>query len=527
MLINKTSLFVSLTAASAALAAAPAAAQVSSIAPFHKTADLLIADAAGGRILRAADVDNDGLYNGALEVSLYFDPQLAINPATGFAFGSILTNPSILTIDRRGDVYIVANGSNTIILRLHDDDGDGAAMGPGEASVYFNSNSLPSIFGAAVNGAVFDWNDELYITADGPAFDYVIKLKDNNNDGDVNDPGEAAIVYDDSVAASNGNPPLFNVAWAGFIPGGSLYITNASFFHKFTVKFSDAAPANGQFHDSGEVIPIYSSANGNPAQGAAKCARFAKDGKLYIYNTQTKNLIVTSDNNFNGIYDGAGEGGVFASTGQDGIFISSGSQFDIRSDGAVLFADFGAASRIILWKDNNNDGDALDAGESAEALTFANSAFPFVDPRALCFLPAEPSNFGGVRASNVQLKWNREGGLPKVGNLNFSLILTNAPVGAAVGIFYSDSQASQAFDSFIPGYADPNCYLWINILSPDSGLIDPGVGLASNANTIIPFPLPSFLDSVAGNTYYIQAIAVDLNLNYPVVLSDGLSIPIL
>ena len=45
-----------------AILSAGALAQVSTVLPFHRTADLLVGDATSGRILRAHDADLDGAY---------------------------------------------------------------------------------------------------------------------------------------------------------------------------------------------------------------------------------------------------------------------------------------------------------------------------------------------------------------------------------------------------------------------------------------------------------------------------------
>lgn len=523
-------------ALAAGLLLAPvAAAQVPSLLPYHRTADLLIGDAANGVVLRARDLAGTGSYAVPGSLSIYFDPTVALDPASGLPYGPILGVPKVITADLKGTVYVVGQGgqgSPVRVFRLRDLDGNGDANGPGESSIYLDGSLVPIFGNAEVNGAAFDANGALWLTADALYNDFVVKFTDGNHDGDVNDLGEATIVYDDAAAANAGNPPLFNVAWAGFTKDGKFFMTNAAPFHRFTVILEDnSSPPNGLLHDAGDVTIIYQSQAQNPAQGIARCARFGVDGRLYIYNLQSRHFIAAEDKNGNGIFDNAGEALLYFVSGDQGIDLGSGTVFDVRGDGAIVFADSGADAKLVVLQDLTGNGDARGAFESRVDLVFASSAFPTAQPRAVYFLPEVPEKYGiGTWTSAgapLTLDWDSESGLPYPGNQGFHVQLTYGAPFSTVGLLYSENSASIALHPYAPGIVDPNAVLYVDIFAMDAGALDPGVATSASGSALVPLPLPPSLAPLAGRTYWLQGVSVDFALQAPVVLSNGLTIPLL
>jgi hypothetical protein len=513
--------------------AAPAAAQIQTILPFHRTADLLIGDSNSGRVLRARDMDQDGSYAGAGDsLFVYFDPAVAVDPTTGSPYGSVPgAAPSVITADRFGNIYIVYQGAPPNVFVTRDLNGDGDANGLGESAWYVKGALVPAIANSQCSGAAVDPDGNLWITADELSNDYVVKFTDLNHDGDANDPGEAKVVYDDAAATAAGGAPLFDLSWGGFMPNGVFYMTNVASFHRFTVGLVDSN-LDGDANDPNEVFYLYQSATGAPQQGVARCARFGTDKKLYMYNSANKFFIVAEDTNSNTAYDNTGEAKQYFVSGDNGIALGGGLVFDIRGDKTVVFGDLGPTARLVLLRDNNNDGDARDPGDLAAVdIVFASTTFPNAQPRTVFFMPEEPATFGtGCNSSwgtPVDLQWQQNTGLPIVGNTNFGLRLTGAAPSSIVGLIYSDALASVPLASLAPGTADFSCLLYVDLFSPEAGAIDPGVLTDATGSANLALPISASLAPIAGRTFYIQALAVDFQLQFPIVLTNAVTIPFL
>ncbi|HKE00960.1 MAG TPA: hypothetical protein VKE69_08120 [Planctomycetota bacterium] len=518
---------LSLAALAVAFAVPLASAQVDTVMPFARTSDLLIGDSVTSRVLRATDVDGDGLFSSPGELSVFFDPTVAIDPFFGVPYGA-LGSPFVITFDLQGYAYVVYTATTNVIVRLRDVDGDGNANGPGESTRFADSGFTPVLSGAWLRGAAADPSGALFVSIDD-ANDLVVRLVDLNGDGDALDPFEQNVVYDDSIAFQNENPYMVDIAWVGFLPGGTLALVNAAVFHKFTVKLDDF-DANGVFHDAGEVSLAYASTNGNPAQGTAPWIRTATKHRLFIDNDSDHTIVVATDSDGDLVYDGPGEAKIFAAQ-SDGPPIGGGTSFDLRDDDALYFAATSPTSRILRLADGNGDGDARDPGESTVAVDFSATAFPLTFATAVTFMPLEPSPLGTGATTSLgaaTLAWRAASGLPKVGNLDFALRLSGGPPSSPVGLLYSPDTTSLPLSALIGGLAAPTSILYVDLFSPAAGSLDPfaatnGAGLADP----IHVPLPAGLAPFAGATIHVQALAVDFALASPIVLSNAVSIPLL
>jgi hypothetical protein len=522
------SIVLALGAAFSALPSA-AQAQVQSVLPFGKTRDLLVGDSAGSQILRIAA---DSLESGSPVITNYFDPTIAINPATGVPYGPILGIPTAITSDLKGRIYVIGQGAFPRIFSLIDLDGDGNANGPGESRIFLDGSLVANLGNSLSNGLAVDPSGVVWITADGAAGDWVYRCEDLNADGDANDIGEVTEFYNDSTATANGSSPLFDVTWTGFTPSGSLFVTNTASFHQFIVGLQDnSVPPDGDANDLTDITFLYTTISGVTPIGKCTCARFTADGRLFMYNSTAKNLVVAADLNHNGSWSDPGEHHVYAASGSSGITLGAGVCFDLRGDGAIVFGDTGAAARLVVWKDGNANGNANDPGEATIAFSFASTAFPGAQPRSVFFLPAEPEAFGAAVASSTGLpsvlSWDRDGGLPKPGNLQFALQVSQAPAQTATGCLVSASLMPIPLDALAAGLADPNCVLYLNVFDPGFAALGDAVSSDLAGNATIALPLPTWLTSVVGQTFYIQSLVVDGAGPFPVVLTNALSVTIL
>ncbi|MFN0208024.1 MAG: hypothetical protein ACKVS6_17095 [Planctomycetota bacterium] len=502
------------------LLASLAGAQVATILPFAASSDLLVGDSNGGRILR---ITANTLESGSPQISVYFDPVSAIDITTGQPYGAILGTPAAITSDLSGRIFIAAQTTFPRVFRLVDLNNDGDAQDSGESTVFVDGSQISNFSNSTANGIAVDPNGTAWVTSDAATGDWVYKFTDIDNNGNANDAGEIVEFYNDGTYTANGGSPLFNVAWAGFTPSGKFYMTNAASFHQFVVTLDDVSN-NGTANDFSDVSTI-------SLIGKCRCARFGRDGRLYMFNTTTKVLVASNDQNNNSYYSDPGETVTFAQSSVSTALLQTGQIFDIRADGAVVFGDTGASAKLVIWKDNNQNGVATDPADTTISVSFAGTAFPNAQPRSVFFLPVEPAQFGTACNNSTGfpgiLSWDRDGGLPKPGNLNFSLDVDQAPPGSLVGVMYSGSDTSISFDSLLPGLSDPACLLYLDIFDAEFNTVEPLQSADANGHVTIPIALPQSVAALAGLTFYLQALVYDPSAALPITLTNGVALPLL
>lgn len=502
------------------LLASLASAQVATVLPFAKTSDLLVGDSNGGRILRIA---GNTLESGTPLISVYFDPASAIDIITGLPYGPILGTPTAITSDLSGRIFVIGQSAFPRVFRIVDLNNDGDAQDAGESTVFVDGSQVSNFGNSTANGIAIDPNGTAWVTSDGAAGDWVYKFTDIDNNGNAHDAGETVEFYNDALYASNGGAPLFNVAWAGFTPSGVFYMTNAASFHQFVVTLDDVS-ADGTAND-------FSDVNVTALIGKCRCARFGRDGRLYMYNTTTKALVVSNDQNNNDYYSDSGETVTFAQSSASTAILQTGQIFDIRSDGAVVFGDTGTSGNLVIWKDNNQNGVATDPADSTITVPFLGTSFPNAQPRSVFFMPVEPQQFGTAVNNSTNLpgvlSWDRAAGLPKPGNLSFSLNVDQAPPGALAGLMYSGSDTSISFDSLLPGLSDPASLLYLNIFDPEFNTVEPVQTIDANGHVTIPIALPQSVAALAGLSFYLQALVYDASAALPITLTNGVVLSLL
>lgn len=517
--------------------AATATAQVQQIHPLHQVGDLLIGDSFTSKVLRARDVNNNGDYNDAGEVTLYFDPAIALDPNTNLPYGaSKLGNPIGMVHDMRGNVYVVDSSTSRTCFRMRDLNGDGDANDPGESNIWMDGTNGGGLSNFAFQGVTVDAAGNVWLTASGQGtgftnIDRIFKTTDTNNDGDANDVGEQTVVYDRGVALLNGAILLDVPAWPGFMTDGNLYVTNGFTSNQGTYRLVDLN-ANNRYDDAGEISSVYSGLAGNPVPKFNWCTRYGRDGRLYVFN-QTDRLVIRAtdvDNNFR--FDDVGEAAVFCQSGTGGFTWSGAFSLETRPDGAILVGDQGGSpnNRVLLFRDLDNSGDALGTGEQTAVLTFATSAFPTAKPRSMLFLPVEPSQFGTGCPTSLNttptLEWVRDGGIAKFGTTQFTMKTTGNIPFAPIYLLYSDSTLALPFDNIVGALTNPGCTLYPNLFSIEFNGLDFGFCDATGelifSTPISPSP------SLGGMTFTAQVMTVDTLISgTPLLLSNALLVPIL
>ncbi len=145
-------------------------------------------------ILRMIDLDANGDMLGAGEVSIYFDQSSpAIDP---------LTDPESVATAPDGSV-IVGDSASGRVVRLRDLDGDGTALGAGEATVLYDASGLYLL--SDIESIQVDGSGRIFVVDEDSGT--VLIMEDLNGDGDCLDPEETVTFYDGMAPGASVQDP--------------------------------------------------------------------------------------------------------------------------------------------------------------------------------------------------------------------------------------------------------------------------------------------------------------------------------
>jgi hypothetical protein len=347
-----------LLVSAAALVAAPLSAQIPPLLPYTRTVDMLVVDSSFDGVWRLSDLNQDGDYNDAGEVTVYY------SDASGIA----LTNPTCITVADDGTAYI-ADSTVDIVLALRDLNGDGDANDPGEFTQVFTSNGPGGITMASAQGLTVDALGRVYVAvsnAGSPPVgsDMILRLEDLNGDQDFDDLGEAAIyasIPGSSTTLGTSIPTKVVVTATGDLLYTEVGTTAA--LPKGIYRLADTN-LDGDASDPGEWTPVWTPVV--PSPGFATTPFFwslALDWTGVMYTAEysaNENVWRIFDADFSGTIDPS-EATIFYHT-------SASTWWDVivREDGAILLVEAENPDRITRLIDGNADNDALDAGEAVE-----------------------------------------------------------------------------------------------------------------------------------------------------------------
>ena len=134
---------------------------------------------------------------------------------------------------------------------------------------------------------------------------------------------------------------------------------------------------DGDFHDAGEILSFYDDAAGSITLTNPNCIATANDGTVYIGDSTVDVIVALRDNNGDGDAVDAGEHRVFfdSSANASGITMASIQGLKVDALGRVFAAVSnagGGTDIILLLEDGNMDGDANDLGEATDYCTIPN-----------------------------------------------------------------------------------------------------------------------------------------------------------
>jgi DNA-binding beta-propeller fold protein YncE len=222
-----------------------------------------------------------------------------VNGSSGITFAS----PTCIAVAHDGTVY-VGESSTDFIAAMRDQDGDGDADDPGEARVFFDLSNASLLQLESIQGICVDRLGRVFAT-DANA-DRILILEDLNGDGDANDLSEAR-VYHDVPGTAAGGDSIPTAVLAGL--DGNLYFTDngaTGVIPKGVYRLEDLT-FDGDCNDPGERTLFWApTAAASPfLYGLAIDASF----RFYLSDHSTNEQVLTA-------FDADGSGTI-----QDGKFV--------------------------------------------------------------------------------------------------------------------------------------------------------------------------------------------------------------
>ncbi len=307
---------------------------------------LLVNDSSADRVFRCVDLNNDGDYNDLGEVVDYYDD------ITG-AFS--LTNNNGIVCVPGGPTYI-SDATERYVLALRDTNNDGDALDPGEASIFFDGRPGGNADGVPMTSPQYlAWDpstSSFFVatanTGTAGSLDEILRLRDNNADGDANDLGEVVRYWTAPAGAVGDYIP----EGVGIFGGRVYYVEIGS--TGVTAKGVYALIDNnndGDAQDPGERVPFFvpPTLTGTPFFWSIE-----QDPSGWFYLADTGNDVIWRFKDLNNDGD-AQDPGEFS---QWYVVGAPSTIWDIAiaSDGTLYTTDAQSPERISALRDANNDG---------------------------------------------------------------------------------------------------------------------------------------------------------------------------
>lgn len=305
----------------------------------------LVTDTSGDTIWSCIDANADGDYDEIGEVTPFYDD------TTGAVQ---LTNNTSLLRSADGIVW-VSDSTEDVIVRLEDGNGNGNALDPGEATIWFDGTAGNSS-GVELGVPRGMWRDAdgvLWVASGDSGFggnDAIIRLQDLNSDGDANDAMEQ-LEY--ATFAPNG--PLGESVPTAVVRGadGAIYYTDSGgtgVIARGVYRLEDL-DGSGVIDQPGEnqvfFIPTALSGNNFYWDLAIDSA-----GRFYIADSVNDVIWRFEDTDASGSVDPLTEAAV--------IFTAPGSSWiwdiSLASDGTIYAVEDEAPDRLLRLVDLNADG---------------------------------------------------------------------------------------------------------------------------------------------------------------------------
>ncbi len=280
--------------------------------------------------------------------------------------------------------FLVNDRTRDAIYVLHDANGNDAIDIPGEVSVYFDGTNASGVLGPMNPSCLDIYPSGLVLMGDQQNRN-VYLLFDANNDGDAQDAGEAWIAVD--ATNLSGISFAFPTGAAFDVAGRPIVVNAGNGFGADGIYLLADANNDGDAQDAAEVQTLCGAGDFGPGNGPYSPQEIVLRGATgYLHNSSTDlhGVVRFRDENNDGDADDAGEFVVWADAANaSGIAISAGFALepDAARPGALYFQQTltGSNDQVLRMTDVNADGDAQDAGEIVAVYQTGEANFTMID----------------------------------------------------------------------------------------------------------------------------------------------------
>lgn len=361
------------------LAATAAAQTIFPALPFARTTDFFVTDSTGDNVWRLRDLNQDGDFNDASEVVVFYDDVQGTIP---------LTNNVGIAVGPDGRVW-VCDSSEDVVVVLHDANGDGDALDLGEHEVFFDGTSSLS-YGGNAAGILLTSAQDLTVDAAGVVWvassntggggqDVILRLEDLGGLPGANDPGEATVFANFFLGGATGAsiPTDVQVGPDGFL----YYVENGTGgVPKGIYRLRDDN-GNGNANDPGEIETFFVPGTVGSATSAFHWG-LAIDiqGAMSLSDSSGEAIWRVQDLDGSGAIDSASEAVVW--------YLAPGSSLiwrqTVTADGTLWAVESQSPDRVLRMRDDVfPDGDVNDPGEVVEVYDETLAAAAIGNPRSI------------------------------------------------------------------------------------------------------------------------------------------------
>lgn len=305
------------------------------------------------------------------------------------ASGIVDPTENIFNVHQASDksVYF-GDGTTDAVYRLKDNNNDGDAQDAGEANVWFSADNAAGFSTITPNGIYEGGDGAIYVTNAGTRStpqDAIYKTVDLNGDGDANDEGEATLWLDVQTVIDTAVP--FDISFDG----------NVAYLNDLTGAATDAIyrieDKNGDGTIQEDEVQTFISDDMNFGAPVDIANATAVDGSLYTLtwfpvSGEELKLYRLTDKDGSGQIDDQSEAVEVwnASAMPEGFGADIGFSVAADEDGNLTLTanTFRSANNVVRLTDLNGDGDYLDEGETS---VFGSSSYDdqLTRPRAVEF----------------------------------------------------------------------------------------------------------------------------------------------
>jgi hypothetical protein len=313
----------------------------------------LVTDSGNDRVWRCVDLTGDGDLDDAGEVVVFYDDVSGTIP---------LSNNSGLVCDPGGATY-VTDTTEDIILFLADGNANGNALDAGEAFIWFDGRAGGNLSGVLMTSAnslaIHALEGAFYVasanTGTAGTLDEILRLRDEDDDGDANDASEAKAYWTAPLGAVGDYLPTAVCVGADqrvhYVENGSTGVTQKGVYRLVDLN------NDGDAQDASERQPYFLPPATVPAAQYFSLDRDA-GGWFYLADQSNELIWRFKDQDGDGDAQDTGESVAWYVAGVPSVLWD----VSVGADGTVYASDAQAPQRILALRDADGSG-VIDAGE--------------------------------------------------------------------------------------------------------------------------------------------------------------------